>query len=357
MGRRVYAYLEMFVRNRGYCGSERPCPAFDEDDQMTQTIVGVFADRAAAQRARTELAAAGLIRTSTYSEDVTEQGTHGHQLVFVEAGGRETEAREILLRSGAASLEEHAVGAGVAQALQRHETPVEREMPAEEQHPHGGDWLREIVFGLNDGLVTTLVFIMAASAVAQTHAALLLIALSEVTAGGVSMALGGYLAARTERDLLARRIETERHEITHEPEEERAELRAIYRRKGFSGPLLDNVVAHQTADHERWLRALIHDELGVVAEEEASPLRQGLQIGASFVLGGLIPTLPVLLDVAAPWMQVWAFVLTALTALGLGALKARYSLKGPLRNGIEFLAIVTVGTLAGVAIGAALHAL
>ena len=323
---------------------------------MTHTIVGLFAERAAAQRARTELAAVGLTRTSTYSEDVGEHEPHGHQLVLVEADGRETEAREILLRAGAESLQERASGAGVARSLLREEAPARREMPHEEQHPHGGAWLREIVFGLNDGLVTTLVFIMAASAVAQSHTALLLVALSEVTAGGVSMALGGYLAARTERDLLAQRIATERHEITHEPEEERAELRTIYRRKGFAGSLLERVVAHQTADRERWLRALVHDELGVVDEEEASPVRQGLQIGASFVLGGLIPTVPVLLALPAPWLQVWAFGLTALTALGLGALKARYSLKGPLRNGLEFLAIVTAGTVAGVAIGAALHA-
>ena len=90
-------------------------------------------------------------------------------------------------------------------------------------------------FGLNDGLVTTLVFIMAASVVAQTHNALLLVALSEVTAGGVSMALGGFLSARTERDILEYRIATERHEIATEPDEERAELRTIYRRKGMSG--------------------------------------------------------------------------------------------------------------------------
>jgi len=38
-----------------------------------------------------------------------------------------------------------------------------------EQHPHGGDWLREIVFGLNDGLVTTLVFIMAVSQIAPAR--------------------------------------------------------------------------------------------------------------------------------------------------------------------------------------------
>lgn len=225
----------------------------------------------------------------------------------------------------------------------------------DEQHPHGGGWLREIVFGLNDGLVTTLVFIMAASEVAQTHAALLLVALSEVAAGSVSMGLGGYLAARTERDILARRIATERQEIRQEPEEERAELRAIYRRKGMTGALLDRVVAHQTANTERWLRALVHDELGVVEDEPIRPVRQGVQIGASFALGGIVPMLPVLFGLRPPILQIVAYVLTALTALALGAVKARYSLKGPVRNGLEFLAVVTAGTLAGVLIGLVLH--
>ena len=69
----------------------------------------------------------------------------------------------------------------------------------QEQHPHGGDWLREIVFGLNDGLVTTLVFIMAVTNAAHAH--LLQIVLGEVLAGAVSMALGGYLSARTEKEV------------------------------------------------------------------------------------------------------------------------------------------------------------
>jgi VIT1/CCC1 family predicted Fe2+/Mn2+ transporter len=323
---------------------------------MTQTIVGLFADRAAAHRARTELAAAGLTRTSSYHEDVAEQGSPGQQLVLVESDGREVEAREILLRAGAEGLEARAAGAGVAQAhLQRDGAPTRRVWPQEERHPHGGAWLREIVFGLNDGLVTTLVFIIATSLAAQTHAALLLVVLSEVTAGGVSMALGGYLSARTEGDILAYRIETERREIETEPEEERAELREIYRKKGLTGHLLDRVIAHQTSDHDRWLNALVRDELGVVEDEPVSPLRQGIQIGASFVLGGLIPTLPVIFGLPTPAMQGAAYGLTALTALGLGAVKARYSLTGPVRNGLEFLAIVTVGTLAGAVIGAALH--
>ena len=70
----------------------------------------------------------------------------------------------------------------------------------DEQHPHKGDWLREIVFGLNDGLVTTLVFIMAVSEIAPGR--LLPVVLGEVLAGGISMALGGYLAARTTKQIL-----------------------------------------------------------------------------------------------------------------------------------------------------------
>ncbi|HEY3994263.1 MAG TPA: VIT1/CCC1 transporter family protein [Ktedonobacteraceae bacterium] len=220
-----------------------------------------------------------------------------------------------------------------------------------EQHPHGGAWLREIVFGLNDGLVTTLVFLMAVSGTTSSN--LLLIMLGEVMAGGVSMALGGYLSARTEQEVLEKRIATERYEIQYEPEEERAELRAIYRRKGIQGPLLERIVDHLTADEERWHQALVHDELGVVEDDKIKPWWQGLQVGISFVIGGLIPTIPVLF--ALPQIRWWAYGLTALTAMGLGAIKARYIQKGPLRAGLEFLVVVTLGTLAGVGLGFLLH--
>ena len=220
-----------------------------------------------------------------------------------------------------------------------------------EQHPHRGDWLREIVFGLNDGLVTTLVFIMAVSEIAPGR--LLLVVLSEVLAGGISMALGGYLSARTARQVLDKRIATERFEIEHEPEEERAELRAIYRDKGFSGPLLQQVVGYLTANNERWHRAMVHDELGVVEDTAINPLLQGVQIGLSFVVGGLIPAVPVLLSL--PQVQWWAYGLTAITSLILGAIKAHYTRQGPIRAGLEFLAVVTIGTLAGVGLGFLLH--
>jgi VIT1/CCC1 family predicted Fe2+/Mn2+ transporter len=221
-----------------------------------------------------------------------------------------------------------------------------------EKHPHGGDWLREIVFGLNDGLVTTLVFIMAVSQLASGH--LLLVVLGEVLAGAISMTLGGFLSARTAKQILDQRIAIERYEVENEPDEERAELRAIYYKKGFRDPLLHQVVDYLTSNRERWHQAMIHDELGVVEDTAIHPLRQGIQVGLSFLIGGFIPALPVLFSL--PFLQWWAYGLTALTAMTLGTIKARYTRQGPLRAGLEFLVIVTIGTLAGVGVGLLLHA-
>lgn len=222
----------------------------------------------------------------------------------------------------------------------------------DEQHPHTGEWLREIVFGLNDGLVTTLVFVMVVSNVASSH--VVLIALGEVIAGGISMALGGYLSADTAVNIRDYRIATERLEIQNEPDEERAELRDIYHRKGFRGGLLERVVDHLTEDEDRWLHAMVTDELGVVDESERHPIIQGLLVGASFIAGGIIPVVPFLTAVPRP--QAWAYVLTAVTAILFGGLKARYTLKSPVRSGLEFLIVVTLGSLAGVIVGIILHA-
>jgi VIT1/CCC1 family predicted Fe2+/Mn2+ transporter len=99
---------------------------------------------------------------------------------------------------------------------------------------------------------------------------------------------------------------------------------------------------------------MVHDELGVVEDTQINPWPEGVQIGFSFVIGDLIPTLPVLLSL--PQARWWAYGLTAVTALMLGAIKARYTSQGSVRAGLEFLVVVTLGTLAGVGLGLLLHA-
>ena len=85
--------------------------------------------------------------------------------------------------------------------------------------------------------------------------------------------------SRLER--LHRLIEEERWEIEHHRSQEKEELRAMYEQKGFSGPLLDEVVDVLMADDNRLLRVMLEEELGLTLESFEHPLKQaaGAAIG------------------------------------------------------------------------------
>ena len=98
--------------------------------------------------------------------------------------------------------------------------------------------------------------------------------------------------------------------------------------------------------------AMIRDEHGITTDRRENPILRGSLIGASFVIGGLVPVVPYALHLHHPgWIAV---TLTMLVALALGVTKSRYTLASPARGAAEFISIVAIGTLAGVAISAAL---
>lgn len=91
--------------------------------------------------------------------------------------------------------------------------------------------------------------------------------------------------ARLER--LHRILEQERWEIEHNREQEREELKALYAAKGFSGPLLDEVMDVLMADQDRLLKVMVQEELGLSLEVYEHPLQQSLGAAIGVVLAGL----------------------------------------------------------------------
>ena len=94
--------------------------------------------------------------------------------------------------------------------------------------------------------------------------------------------------ARLER--LHRLITEERWEIEHHREQEKEELIALYRAKGFSGKLLDEVIDVLMSDDHYLLQIMLEEELGLTLKAFEHPLRQafGAFIGvlfSSFLLG------------------------------------------------------------------------
>lgn len=86
---------------------------------------------------------------------------------------------------------------------------------------------------------------------------------------------------------LHRLIEQEKNEIVHNRPQEREELVALYRLKGFEGKLLDDVVDVLMADQDRLLKVMLEEEMGLNLEIHQHPLEQamGAGLGVFMALG------------------------------------------------------------------------
>lgn len=92
--------------------------------------------------------------------------------------------------------------------------------------------------------------------------------------------------SRLER--LHRVVEEEKWEIENHRQQERDELRELYRAKGFEGKLLEDVLDVLMADGDRLLRVMIEEELGLSLEVHEHPLKQGLGAGLGVALAGAL---------------------------------------------------------------------
>jgi VIT1/CCC1 family predicted Fe2+/Mn2+ transporter len=220
---------------------------------------------------------------------------------------------------------------------------------AGEVHPHPYELLGDLVLGLNDGVVTTLVFALGVSGASGKYSTVITAGLAEMLAGGVAMFLGGFLSGQAQKEAAEHQIAVEREEIENEPEEEREELRQIYQEKGFSGRQLTTIVEHLTSDPERWLNSMIRDELLLRPGEFRNPWKVASAIGTAFVAGAFIPLMPFLLGIGPAPLASAAISIAVL--FGTGAARSRFSRRSWLRSGTQMAIVGLIGAVAGVLIG------
>ncbi len=207
-----------------------------------------------------------------------------------------------------------------------------------------GGVVRDWILGSSDGLVGFLAFVAGVSASLPSQRSIILAGVAEMFAGGMSMGLGAYLGAKAEREYYERELGRERREIRDMPEEEREEIRQIYRRKGFEGEELEMVVHRITADKERWLKIMMHEELGFTQNVFVPPLRAGVGVGLSYVLGAAFPLAPYFLLERHTALLV-SMALTFFVLFGVGAAKSRITYRAWWKSGAEMAGLGLAGAL------------
>jgi VIT1/CCC1 family predicted Fe2+/Mn2+ transporter len=188
---------------------------------------------------------------------------------------------------------------------------------SEAPHVPGGGMVREVVFGANDGLVAAFAVVSGVYAAAAPGDVVFLAGAAELIGGTIAMGLGGYLSVKSEHEYYQAERRREEREVDLYPETERREVREIFRAKGFTGEVLEAVVAQVTAERERWIDTMMHDELGLSLDAQRSPGFSGAVTGLAYAFGAAMPTLPyTLLGPATAFRASVAATLATLFAAG-----------------------------------------
>jgi vacuolar iron transporter family protein len=216
----------------------------------------------------------------------------------------------------------------------------------------GGASLRDAILGLNDGLVAAFAVTSGVAGAFSSSKIVVMAGLAEMLGGAVSMGLAAFASARAHREFYRSEEQRERDEIRKWPEHERDEIRGIYRDMGFSGPLLDQIVSHITADPTRWRSVMMREELGFGAEVMEPPLQSALTVGGAYLIGAAVPLLPYLLVKPAVGTLISAFG-TIIALFVVGAAKTVLTARPWWRSGLESMMIGAVAAALTYSVGLA----
>jgi VIT1/CCC1 family predicted Fe2+/Mn2+ transporter len=192
--------------------------------------------------------------------------------------------------------------------------------------PHNGEnrqYMRDIILGINDGLVSMflLVFGMAGGGSDSFH--ILLAAITGAVAGAISMALGEYIATKSQGEVMASDIALEKEHFKHHRDVELEELRVSLAGLGLRGPLLEQCVQQIGADDETLLKFMLAFEFGHTEIDERSPIYAMLVSGCLFIAGALPSVIPYVCTSNVRNATIAAGCLASATLFAVGAIKVR----------------------------------
>lgn len=219
------------------------------------------------------------------------------------------------------------------------------------------EFLREIVYGGNDGIVTTFAVVSGfagatATGTAEVGAiAVILFGLANLFADATSMGLGAFLSSRSQADVYHAARGHELREIHQSPAQERAEVFEILRARGL--PEADIAAFADLYGRHPELLAdfMMTHEIGMADPRDGSPALEALATFASFLFFGTIPLIPYFLrePTEATFHLSVAATFGALVLLGL--LRWRVTAQSALRSIGETVAIGGTCAVVAYAVG------
>ncbi len=211
-------------------------------------------------------------------------------------------------------------------------------------------WIRASIFGISDGLVTNISFILGFAGANPGHNVIRLAGLAALVAGGFSMGSGEYLSMRAQKELFEYEIDVERRAIEEFPAAEQEELRQLFISRGIDAGLAARLSTDLMRDPDLALRTHAREELGVDPSATGNPWAAAVSSMGSFAVGAFVPLLPYLWSSSGNPI-LWSIGFAAVGSAGIGAAIGWFTKRGTVRWALRQLVITTFASAVTFGVG------
>lgn len=215
--------------------------------------------------------------------------------------------------------------------------------------------VREIVFGVQDGILTTAGVLCGLSGAVSQRSQVILAALASTAAGALSMGAGAYLGTKSETEVLSAGVARAQRETADEPYIVQESLLRQLASEGLSREAAYRVVKLLSAAPRALTTTAEEKIYGLGSAMLANPLADGVTMGIAFLVGALVPLMPYVMIGHARTGLICAVATTALALFAVGYFEGWLAARR--RRwvaGLHFLAVAVGAAVAGYLIGLAI---
>jgi VIT1/CCC1 family predicted Fe2+/Mn2+ transporter len=217
----------------------------------------------------------------------------------------------------------------------------------------------DFIYGSIDGAVTTFAIVAGVVGASLPAGIILILGFANLFADGFSMAAANYQASKARNEFVQMKRIQEEWEIDNLAEQERDEIREIYRKKGFKDELLEDVVRIITSRRKVWVDTMMKEELGLI-EDEKNPMDSSVSTFVGFNIIGLIPLMPFMIFImigidqnSEAFVYSTIFVLAAFFLVGM--IKGKIVKKSMMHSGVITLIIGGIAAIVAYMVGYGLN--
>jgi VIT1/CCC1 family predicted Fe2+/Mn2+ transporter len=226
------------------------------------------------------------------------------------------------------------------------DTHIHHDITHNEEHLKSSAALTDIVIGMSDGLTVPFALAAGLSGAIDNSNIIVIAGIAKIAAGSIAMGLGGYLSGKTEQDHYKNEVKRENYEIENLRQKEIAETKEFFAELGLSEEVQNKATDEISRDKNKWVDFMMKYELGLEKTDPKRATKSALNIGISYIVGGIIPLSPYFFIDDAQEALKYSAVTTLLCLFMFGYFKSKITGVNPLLGALR---VTLIGAAAAAA--------